>query len=224
MQLTRIKISNYRNLNGVTVIFDPKVNFIVGENELGKSNLLALIDALINHHQFSNDDYKNKDEPITVNLSLCLSEIEKGVFEDYFDPSDDNILNITAVQQYSDFNERISYYWAENEDGDRIEIPHSLFRRINFIFYDSLKSPQQELTFYKGRGSGKFLGYLINRFANSGSPINIDEAVSPIIDAVQSILDRVQPLKRQGLGLFTDKENTEDFAARVFKIKRARWI
>lgn len=218
MQLLNVKISNYRNLNGVIIQFDKKVNFIVGENELGKSNLLSLFDAVFNHHQFTNEDFKNKDEPISIDLKICLSDMEKGIFEDYFDPRDDSILHIKAVQEYSDYNERISYYWTENENSDRIEIPYSLFKKVNFIFYDSLKSPQQELTFYKGRGSGKFLGYLIGRFADSGSSINIEEAMSPIITAVQSVINRVTPLKRQGLGLFTDKENPEDFAARVLKL------
>jgi putative ATP-dependent endonuclease of OLD family len=218
MQIIHVKISNYRNLDGVTINFDPKVNFIVGENELGKSNLLALLDAVFNRHQFIDDDFKNKNSPIIIHLELHLSETEKGAFEDYFDPDDNNILHIIATQEYSDFDERISYFWTESNDSDRIEIPYSLFRRVNYIFYDSLKSPQQELTFYKGRGSGKFLGYLINRYANSGSSINIDEAMSPIISAVQSVIDRLRPLKRQGLGLFTDKENPEDLAARVLKL------
>lgn len=170
------------------------------------------------HYFLSKLEFKDKSQPIIINLGLHLSETEKGAFGDYFDPQDDGVLHIKASQEYSDFEERISYFWTENEGGEPIEVPSALFRKVNFVFYDSLKSPHQELTFYKGRGSGKFLGYLINRFANSGASLNIEEAMAPIIKDIQSVINRLRPLKRQGLGLFTDQENSEDLAARVLKL------
>lgn len=37
------KIENYRNLSSQSIQFDENVNFIIGENEIGKTNILELI-------------------------------------------------------------------------------------------------------------------------------------------------------------------------------------
>ena len=36
MRIVELKIENYRNLDGVSIKFDEDVNYIVGENNLGK--------------------------------------------------------------------------------------------------------------------------------------------------------------------------------------------
>ena len=88
MQITYIKISNYRNLDGIKVTFNPRNNFLIGENELGKSNLLNLLDTLFNYQRFSTEDFSKRSVPIRIDLGLYLSEIEKGVFEDHFSPDE----------------------------------------------------------------------------------------------------------------------------------------
>ena len=35
-------ISNYRNLSGLSIKFNKSVNFIIGENNIGKTNILEL--------------------------------------------------------------------------------------------------------------------------------------------------------------------------------------
>ena len=37
MKIKRVKINNYRNLDGIELCFDKESNYIVGENNLGKS-------------------------------------------------------------------------------------------------------------------------------------------------------------------------------------------
>lgn len=43
MRIKDISVENYRNLNSATITFDESCNFIVGENNLGKSNILNLL-------------------------------------------------------------------------------------------------------------------------------------------------------------------------------------
>ena len=44
MYISEIKnIKNYRNLTGKKILFDSKINFLIGENNLGKTNILELI-------------------------------------------------------------------------------------------------------------------------------------------------------------------------------------
>ena len=38
-----IEIENYRNLSGRTIKFDKTINFLIGENNIGKTNILELI-------------------------------------------------------------------------------------------------------------------------------------------------------------------------------------
>lgn len=41
MHFTEIKdIRSYRNLSGIVFAFDEKINFVVGENNIGKTNLI----------------------------------------------------------------------------------------------------------------------------------------------------------------------------------------
>lgn len=218
MQIAHIEISNYRNLDGVKVTLNPKNNFLIGENELGKSNLLNLLDTLFNYQRFSSEDFFKRSIPIRIDLSIRLSDVEKGVFEDHFSPDENNTINIYAIQESSDQDEDIRFFWKESETTSPIEIPSSLFKRVNFIFYDSLKLPQEELTFYKGKGSGKFLSYLINEFVDTDIQLDVDQAMGKVTGKIQSVFNRIKPLKRQGLGLNTDKENSSDFASRVLKL------
>ena len=72
MRIIKVEVSNYRNLDGIIVDFEPQTDFIVGENELGKSNFLSMLDAVFNHHQFFADDFFEKNKPITIKLRLQL--------------------------------------------------------------------------------------------------------------------------------------------------------
>ena len=218
MKIIKIEISNYRNLDGIKITFDPNINFLVGENDLGKSNLLGLLEILFNRRQFSDEDFSKATNPIRINVSVQLSEAEKGIFDDYFDITNNNIVNIHAIQNFSTMDEDIVFYWSNSPEADSVEIPGSLFRRLNYILYDSLRVSQEELTFYKGRGSGKFLSYLINEFVDQQGQFDIDSAMAPVVKAIKSVFNKMKPLKRQGLGAFTGRENSADFAARALKL------
>ena len=42
MKVTKLSVKNYKNLDDINIDLDDNCNFIVGENNLGKSNLLDL--------------------------------------------------------------------------------------------------------------------------------------------------------------------------------------
>ena len=42
-----IEINNYRNLTGKTIKFNEKLNFLLGENNIGKTNVLELINIFL---------------------------------------------------------------------------------------------------------------------------------------------------------------------------------
>lgn len=46
MRISKLRIENYRNLDGVAISFDEDVTYIVGENNLGKTNVLDLLNTI----------------------------------------------------------------------------------------------------------------------------------------------------------------------------------
>lgn len=48
MRISYVKVNNYRNINGIEVTFNPECNYIIGENNLGKSNFLSLLATVCN--------------------------------------------------------------------------------------------------------------------------------------------------------------------------------
>ena len=102
LRIRKISISNYRNLDGICINFHPVNNFIVGENNLGKSNLLDLFNTLYNFNSFRDEDFFNIDEPVKIEMTLSLFETEKGLFNDLFDPEESDNINIIAIQDTVD--------------------------------------------------------------------------------------------------------------------------
>ena len=48
MRIACVKVANYRNIDGIEVVFNPECNYIIGENNLGKSNFLSLLVTVCN--------------------------------------------------------------------------------------------------------------------------------------------------------------------------------
>ena len=78
MKINYVKINNYRNLNGCEVFFHEHSNYIIGENNIGKSNLLTLLETVFNGRAFVETDFEDETCPIEVKLQLALSEHEQN--------------------------------------------------------------------------------------------------------------------------------------------------
>ena len=57
MRISKLRIENYRNLDGVSISFDEDVSYIVGENNLGKTNVLDLLNTIFNQATISEEDF-----------------------------------------------------------------------------------------------------------------------------------------------------------------------
>jgi len=158
MKIKHLTVDNYRNLNSIEITFEDSCNFIVGENNLGKSNLLNLLNTVFSRRAFGYDDFKNIKLPIRISLQLKLANDEIGHFEDLFDLEDYTIINITCTQISPD--ENIEFYHTETET----YISPALIRCVNFIYYDSLRNPISEINFDKGRGVGRFLTNIVKGY------------------------------------------------------------
>lgn len=191
MNIKAIKeITNYRNMSGKTITFDKTLNYIIGENNIGKTNVLELINSVFSLGKFVETDFYDVMEPVRIVFTLAYDETSIGFFEDNFDV--DNDTEITIVAEQDEVDGRISYY---HDTPHMTPISFSIIRRINTLYYYAQRMPSKEVDFKKSSGSGKVLNYMIQRSLksvsiNEGDIINrdnIDQVINEINLSIESI-------------------------------------
>ena len=69
MYIKWMHIENYRNLADVTLSFHNDINYFVGENSVGKSNFLDLLEIIIE------SDFTDVNKPIRIDFEISLGEL-----------------------------------------------------------------------------------------------------------------------------------------------------
>lgn len=151
-----VEINNYRNLTGKTITFNDTLNFLIGENNIGKTNILELINICLAIGKFAETDFMDITLPIKIKFKVKYSNEEIGYFEDNFDVDDSNSITLVAVQDSVD--ERINYY---HDMPNQTKIGMATIRTMNILYYYAQRMPSKEVDFRKTSGSGKVLNYLI---------------------------------------------------------------
>ena len=81
MYIKWMHIENYRNLADVTLSFHNDINYFVGENAVGKSNFLDLLEIVMECHGFNEYDFTDVHKPIRIDFELSLGELNyKSMF------------------------------------------------------------------------------------------------------------------------------------------------
>lgn len=218
MKINEIKIKNYRNLDGVKIKLDSKSNFLVGENDLGKSNFLDLLDKVFNG-KFNEEDFFNKKEDINVDFSLLLNDSELGLFTDLCDPDNCNRININSKMGISD--DYISYRHIETGE----TIHKDKIKCVNFIKYSSLRKPADELTFYKNKGVGRLLHFMVKNLVkdkNSHDLVNRDY-IQDLVDKINYNFRKLRIFEEFGIETSIE-EDTVDLISRILTIKDSKDI
>ena len=151
-----VEINNYRNLTGKTRTFNDTLNFLIGENNIGKTNILELINICLAIGKFAETDFMDITLPIKIKFKVKYSNEEIGFFEDNFDVDDSN--SITLVAEQASVDERINYY---HDTPNQTKIGMATIRTMNILYYYTQRMPSKEVDFRKTSGSGKVLNYLI---------------------------------------------------------------
>ena len=151
-----VEINNYRNLTGKTITFNDTLNFLIGENNIGKTNILELINICLAIGKFAETDFMDITLPIKIKFKVKYSNEEIGFFEDNFDVDDSN--SITLVAEQASVDERINYY---HDTPNQTKIGMATIRTMNILYYYAQRMPSKEVDFRKTSGSGKVLNYLI---------------------------------------------------------------
>ena len=150
------EINNYRNLTGKTITFNDTLNFLIGENNIGKTNILELMNIILAIGKFAESDFMDVTLPIKIKFKVKYSNEEIGYFEDNFDVEDSNSITLVVVQDSVD--ERINYY---HDTPNQTQISMATIRTMNILYYYAQRMPSKEVDFRKTSGSGKVLNYLI---------------------------------------------------------------
>jgi len=219
MRIDYVKIENYRNLSGVEIFLHPDINFIVGDNDIGKSNFLDMLDTTFNGRSFGEDNFYDTSKPISITFHLFLNDNELGLFGAHCNPKNANLICITAKQETpDDFINCIHSGTEENLRYDRL-------RCVNFIKYDSLRTPREEFALYRRKGVGKFLNYLSEKFIEENKELFKNELInetisSKLIEYFNKRIGTLEMFKEFNLKL-TVEEDKADLLCRILSIVNA---
>lgn len=217
MKISKLTIENFRNLSGISTIFSDEICSIVGENNIGKSNLLYAITSVLTGKKFDEIDFYDKSKPLVISFTLKLSDEELGAFDDYFDPDDHHLVNIIAEQATPD--DYINY--RHKESGNSISRA-DIVNNLNVIVYDSLRNPKTEITFEKSKGVGAFLNYIIRRYLsqNASKLYLVEENINSLNDYIIGILEKLTCFNK--FNIKSDvSNNADELLPKIFDLYEA---
>lgn len=157
MKIEKIEIYNYRNLDGVIIHLNLESNYVVGENNIGKSNFLELISTISSGSGFSENDFSDSTKPITVHLLFQLNEAEYGSFGGGILPDDNSVIDLTITQDIQDVHPQI-YHTHSSEP-----VQAKVLRKMNFLRYETNVNPDIESWFDHTKGDRVSFGKVADR-------------------------------------------------------------
>lgn len=190
MRFTRVKVYNYRNIDGIEVVFNPECNYIIGENNLGKSNFLSLLATVCNGKGFDEKDFADSDKPIEVEMDVKMLPNEQGFFGDNFSPEDASLLKIRYRQTVNEANPTIVS--ADSNES----IPARNMKKINFLKYETTSVPSQQLRLDTQKGAGLLISTIIERFTEGETPAFLnDKQVGDLTSFINGYLGKIRSFR-----------------------------
>ena len=202
MRIVELKIENYRNLDGVSIKFDEDVNYIVGENNLGKSNVLDLLNTIFNQAMLSEEDFADVGKRSGAVVTLKMDEDELGTTGLDVDPMTGDTITVRAFAD--DPDSRIEF----ELEGSGEKIPPSLMRSVHMFRYSTASFNRGDLAFDGTRGVGKVLAKGIALYLEKGgkgvSDFLDEEELEGLATELNAIVDDVPILSSYGVKMGVD--------------------
>jgi len=79
MYISDVRIENYRTFQDVTFHFDSRANYIVGDNNIGKSNFLSFLKTVTHGYGFREADFLDENNPIRLFYSFLCRYGNRGI-------------------------------------------------------------------------------------------------------------------------------------------------
>lgn len=197
MLIKSIKINNFRNLNNIEIELNPITNYIIGENNLGKSNFLDALDIIFNGKRICEDDYSDINQNIEIIITLILNEGEYGFFADNFDPEQASEITFKFTQSYEDLYPIIT---CLNTDEN---IQSKQLKKIHYIRYQSSTVvPSKELRLTQTSAAAKVFNGIVDMYlsdkSNDTNFIN-QNSVESLSKYVNELLSKVGGFSKYGI-------------------------
>lgn len=197
MRIVELKIENYRNLDGVSIKFDEDVNYIVGENNLGKSNVLDLLNTIFNQAMLSEEDFADVGKRSGAVVTLKMDEDELGTTGLDVDPMTGDTITVRAFAD--DPDSRIEF----ELEGSGEKIPPSLMRSVHMFRYSTASFNRGDLAFDGTRGVGKVLtkgiALYLEKEGKGVSDFLDEEELEGLATELNAIVDDVPILSSYGV-------------------------
>lgn len=206
MKIKEIYIDNYRNLSGLTIKFDGVMNFIIGNNGVGKSNLMELIDTVFNKNAFKEKDFSDTELKIQIIINVILEEYEIGYFDDLFEPQDPNCIKIIVSQDKPNGRIEFKHFYTDTP------INYSKLRNLPCVYYNSINITD-EIDFSKNKNAGKFLNFVIENYVKSNDIKSEDiiktDKISEITDYMDKCIKNIEVIKNEDISSKIDNSAIE---------------
>ena len=196
MRITRVEISNYRNIDGIIMELNSSCNYIIGENNLGKSNFLDLLNTICTGKSFDDEDFCDPEIPIEVTIRITLDQHEWGFFGDNFNCDDPETINICYKQKVTDaFPTAICLDTDDN-------IPMKQIRKLNYFKYESTASPSKELKLDAKKGMGMLMNGLLERFVSQKGATSFvnTEGMDELANYINQNFSRIHGFREYKIG------------------------
>ena len=151
MFISEIEVANYRNIKSGKVVFAKPCTFIVGENNLGKTNLIRLLHSIFNRSKLEEHDFNDPTQSVVATMRISLNTFEIGLFNDVADPDDTTKATIRVEAEDHDADLQFTHV----PTGETIS--STQIRRLCFFLYESLNSDSRSLNYDTDRGVGRVL-------------------------------------------------------------------
>lgn len=190
MRIDSITVKNYRNIDRIGVVFNPKCNYIIGENNLGKSNFLSLLATVCSGKGFEEDDFFDSKKPIEIELSIRLYSNEQGFFGDVFSPEDASLLKIRYTQTINEV-----YPTIVSADSNESIHPRQM-KKLNFLKYETTSTPSKELRLDTKKGTGLLISTMIDRYNENTEPAFLNnKQVENLTSFINKHLEKIRSFR-----------------------------
>lgn len=204
MTISYVKVGNYRNIDGIEVTFNSECNYIIGENNIGKSNFLSLLTTICIGKSFDEKDFADPEKPIEVEISIKLLPDEQGFFGDNFSPEDASLLKIRYHQTIRD-----AYPTIVSADSNE-SIPSKQLRKLNFLKYETTAVPGKELRLDTQKGAGLLISTIIERFDDGATQAFLDKAqLDRLMAFINSHLEKIRSFRDYSIKATVSPNPTE---------------
>lgn len=219
MRIAKITIKNYRNIDGVSVVFHPECNYIIGENNLGKSNFLSMLSTICSGKGFDEQDFFDSEKAIEIEFSIKLNQSEQGFFGDAFSPEDASLLNIRYTQTISDAYPTIVCIDSKES------IHYRQMRKLNFLKYGTTSTPSKELRLDTKKGTGLLISSIIRRFnQNTSASFLNNEQVGNLTAFINEYLAKIRSFRDYSIRVTIAPEPAEMLTSLFYLSDGARKI